>query len=449
MHRYTEEMDEWAQAIVDYAIERIRSSPPSLDGPRSAEELRKAAGETITEEGLGGLEAFRIFAEHLAPATISTDHPLFTAFVPAAPTKASVLFDILVGASSMVGSSWTEGAGAIFAENEALRWLADLAGLGPDAGGTFVSGGSAGNLAGLVAARHAADFRRPGRPARWRLVAADDAHSSIWMTARIMDSDILPVHHDEKGRLTGEALEEALEGEDLDGIFAVVATAGTTNAGMVDDLAGISDVCRRDGIWLHVDGAYGGAGLTAPSVRHLFDGIQHADSLVIDPHKWLFAPFDCAAIIYRDPARAVAAHTQEAEYLADINAANEWMPAHYAYHLTRRVRGLPLWYSLATHGTAAYREAVETVLGTTRGTAEEIRRRRELRLVLEPQLSVVLFERIGWSEADYTRWCDHQLAEGVAFCQPTTWRGERCMRLCFVNPTTTVEAVGGLLDSMR
>jgi L-2,4-diaminobutyrate decarboxylase len=449
MHRYAEEMDAWARAIVDYAIDRIRMSPPTLDGPRPPESLEREVGQTITEEGLGGLEAFRIFVERLAPATISTDHPLFTAFVPAAPTKASVLFDIVVGASSIVGSSWTEGAGAIYAENQALAWLCRLAGLPEGAGGAFVSGGSAGNLAGLVAARHTADAARAGRPARWRLVAADDAHSSIWMAARIMDADVLPVPHDERGRLTGAALEETLEGEDLDGIFAVVATGGATNGGFVDDLSGLSRVCDRLGIWLHVDCAYGGAALAAPAARHLFDGIERADSIVIDPHKWLFAPFDCAAILYRDPALAAAAHTQEAAYLEDINVAREWNPSSFAYHLTRRVRGLPFWYSLATHGTAAYRRAVEAVLDLTRSTAEEVRRRPDLELVVEPELSIVLFRRLGWGRAEYVAWCDRMLAEQRAFCQPTTWRGEPCMRFCFVNPTTTLEAVAGLLDEMR
>jgi L-2,4-diaminobutyrate decarboxylase len=448
MHEYTETMDAWAQAIVDYAIDRIRLSPPPLDGPRPAEALRREVGETITEDGVGGMEAFRIFADHLAPATISVDHPLFTAFVPGAPTKASVLFDILVGASSIVGSSWTEGAGAIYAENQALAWLAHLAGMPDEAGGTFVSGGSAGNLAGLVAARHTADALRPGRPARWRMIAADDAHSSIWTTARIMDVDVLPVPHDERGRLTGAALQTTLEGEDLDGIFAVTATGGTTNGGYVDDLAGIAEVCRRLGIWLHVDCAYGGAGLAAPSVRSLFDGIERADSIVIDPHKWLFAPFDCAAILYRDPRLAAAAFTQQAEYLEDINATGEWTPAQYAYHLTRRVRGLPFWFSLATHGTRAYREAVEAVLDVTRATAEEIRRRPELELVAEPELSVVLFRRTGWTKAEYLAWSERMLREQVAFSQPTTWRGEPCMRFCFVNPTTSVDAVSGLLDTM-
>jgi len=265
-----------------------------------------------------------------------------------------------------------------------------------------------------------------------------------------MDVDVIPVHTGETGRLTGEALNAKLDdgATDTAGLFAVVATAGTTNAGIVDDLKGISDVCQERGLWLHVDGAYGGAGLAAPSIRRLYDGIEDADSLVIDPHKLLFAPYDCAALLYRDPALAARAHTQEASYLDDVNSAEEWSPSHYAYHLTRRVRGLPFWFSLATYGTKAYTEAIETVLQLTRDTADEIRSRPGLELVIDPEISVVVFRRSGWGDADYTAWCETLLREQKAFVLTTTWRGERLMRFCFVNPNTTIEAVRSVLDTM-
>jgi glutamate/tyrosine decarboxylase-like PLP-dependent enzyme len=198
-----------------------------------------------------------------------------------------------------------------------------------------------------------------------------------------------------------------------------------------------------------VDAAYGGAGLAAPSVRTRYVGIERADSLVIDPHKWLFAPFDCAALVYRDPALAAAAHTQEASYLDEVNVADAWSPTHYAFHLTRRVRGLPFWFSLAANGTDAYRDAVETVLTLTRDVAAEIRRRPGLELAMEPELSVILFRRRGWGDADYLTWCADRLREGVAFVLPTTLHGERIMRFCFVNPRTTLDQVIGLLDSME
>ena len=262
-----------------------------------------------------------------------------------------------------------------------------------------------------------------------------------------MDVGVVSVPPDERGRLTGDALRRALD-EDHEGVFAVVASAGATNAGTVDDLAGVADVCVERDLWLHVDGAYGGAGLLAPSVRHLFEGLERADSFIVDPHKWLFAPYDACALLYREPLRAVAAHRQHASYLETAQAEAGLDPADLAYHLTRRARGLPLWFSLATYGTDAYRDAVESVLALTRAAADEIRRRPPLELILEPELSVLLFRRIGWSSDDYEAWWRRLLDAQVAFVQPTSWNGERVARLCFVNPRTTIDHVRAILGTM-
>jgi L-2,4-diaminobutyrate decarboxylase len=447
VHEYTEETEELARAIVAYARFRI-ASPQPLDRVAPPDELARRAGRTITSSGIGWEEALRVWSEVLAPATISTDHPASVAFVPSAPTKASVLFDLIVGASSTIAAGWIDGAGAIWAENEALRWIADLAGFPPEAGGVFVQGGSAGNLNALVTARHAADARRDGdRPPRWRFAAADTVHSSVIAAARVMDVNVLSVPHDERGRLTGDALRRTLD-DDHEGVFAVVASAGATNAGTVDDLIGVADVCLERDLWFHVDGAYGGAGLLAPSVRHLFEGVERADSFIVDPHKWLFAPYDACALLYREPLHAVTAHRQHASYLETAQAESGLDPADLAYHLTRRARGLPLWFSLATYGTDAYREAVESVLALTRAAADEIRRRPTLELILEPELSVLLFRRIGWSSDDYESWWRRVLDAQVAFVQPTSWNGERVARLCFVNPRTTIDHVRAILGTM-
>jgi glutamate/tyrosine decarboxylase-like PLP-dependent enzyme len=197
-----------------------------------------------------------------------------------------------------------------------------------------------------------------------------------------------------------------------------------------------------------VDAAYGGGGLVAPSIRGLYAGIEHTDSLAIDPHKWLFAPYDCCALLYREPALARAAHTQEAGYLDSVNEDLEWSPSHYAYHLSRRARGLPFWFSLATYGTDAYRDAVEKVLAITRETADAIRANPDLELVLDPDLSVVLFRRIGWVGEDYERWWRRILEAQIGFVQPTSWEGEKVMRLCFVNPRTTMDHVRAILGTM-
>ena len=327
MHRYTQDTEHLAQRITGLALDRMRMDAP-LDGPRTPAELEARAGITITPEGLGGDEALRRWVDVLAPATMSVDHPRYLAFIPGAPTEVSTLFDLLVSVQSIYGGSWLESSGAVYAENQALRWISDLAGLPAGAGGCFVPGGTTGNLSALVAARHAAREARGGdRPGRWRVALTAETHSSVvYALEQVMDVDVLYVPADERGRMTGAALARALDEAGDDGVFAAVATSGTTNTGVIDDLAGIAEVCRARRLWMHVDGAYGGAALAAPSVRHLFAGIEHADSFIVDPHKWLFAPFDCCALVYRDPEVARRAHTQHAGYLDTINETRRVEP---------------------------------------------------------------------------------------------------------------------------
>jgi glutamate/tyrosine decarboxylase-like PLP-dependent enzyme len=445
-------MDRLTDAVVAYAVERMQMDPPPLDHPRTEGELRAAAGNTITAKGMGGEAALRIFADVLAPACLSIDHPRYLSFVPAAPTEAAVLFDLVLGATSVYGGSWLEGSGAVFAENEALRWLADVAGMPAEAGGVFVSGGTAGNLSALVAARYRWRGDHPERQTmRPVVLTGSGAHSSVVAAARVMDADVVIVPGDERSRLTGAQLRAtiaSLASGDRERVFAVVVTAGSTNIGVVDDVAGAADVAAELGVWMHVDGAYGGAALLADSVRHLFAGVDRADSLVIDPHKWLFAPFDCAALLYRDPSVARAAHTQHAAYLDVLSRSDEWNPSDFAHHLTRRARGMPLWFSLATYGTDAYREAIEHTLEVTRAGAELVRNADHVELVFEPELSVLVFRRIGWQTPDYLAWSDRLLKAGTAFVVPTTWQEEPVLRCCIVNPLTTVDDLAVVIDSL-
>jgi glutamate/tyrosine decarboxylase-like PLP-dependent enzyme len=221
-----------------------------------------------------------------------------------------------------------------------------------------------------------------------------------------------------------------------------VATAGTTNAGIVDDLLSISEVAKEYDLWFHVDAAYGGAALLAPSVKSLFSGIEFADSITMDPHKWWFAPFDVAAILYRDPKLAKGVHTQNASYLDVLHSEEEvWNPTDYAYHLTRRARGLPLWFSVVVNGTNAYRDAVEASLTLTRDVAQIIRNHPDLELVIEPTLSIILWRRKGWQPQDYAKLQDRLLESQVAFVTPTTWKGETVGRFAFVNPNSTLQMV--------
>ena len=450
MHQFTPEVEELAKEVLDYSLIRLRTDPP-LDGPKTAQELYDLTGNTITEKGLGGHETLKLFKEVLAKACISTDHPRYLAFIPSAPSEYANLFDLVVGASALYGGSWLEGAGAVFAENQALKWISDLAGLPDTAGGVFVQGGTIGNLSALVTARNSFRAKRKD-VGRWVIAASADSHSSIKSAAEVMDVGILLIKPDKNGALQGDACAEAIDKYHNENpahqVFAVVATAGTTNLGIIDNLYGIAEVAKARGIWFHVDGAYGLAALCAPSVRALFNGIEKADSLIVDPHKWLFAPFDACALIYRNPKLAKKAHLQKAAYLDTLDEDNEWNPSDYAIHLTRRARGLPFWFSLAAHGTNAYTEAMERTMTVAKNAADQVRAHPHLKLLMDPILSIIAFERVGWSSEDYENWSDKLLADQIGFVTPSAYKGRSILRFAIVNPWTSESDISEILATL-
>ena len=448
MHEFTAEVEALAREILAYSLDRLKNDPP-LDGPRTSEDLFTEVGNTITARGLGGHEALELFTSVLAKACISSDHPRNLAFIPSAPTEYANLFDLVVGASALYGGSWQEGAGAVFAENQALRWLSDLAGLPESAGGVFVQGGTVGNLSALVVARAEARKKHPDAT-RWVIACSEESHSSIVVAANIMDVDVLKISTAADGKLMGSAVAQAIDelhSTTSKRVCAVVATSGTTNLGIIDDLKGIGSAAHERGIWFHVDGAYGLAALCAPSVRSHFDGIEAADSFIVDPHKWLFAPYDACALIYREPELARAIHSQHASYL-DTLKDGAWSPSDYAIQLTRRTRGLPFWFSLAAHGSDAYTEAMEHTLTVARAAADLVRAHPNLELVCEPELSIVAFTRKGWSAKDYHNWSDQLLADQVGFIPPSSHNGDAILRFAIVNPWTKISDIEMILDRL-
>jgi L-2,4-diaminobutyrate decarboxylase len=448
MHEFTPAVEALAAEVLQYSLERLKDDPP-LDGPRSAQDLFNEVGNTITAKGLGGHQALEVFTNVLAKACISTDHPRNLAFIPSAPTEYANLFDLVVGASALYGGSWQEGAGAVFAENQAIQWLIDLAGLPASAGGVFVQGGTIGNLSALVVARAEARKKHPN-PERWVIACSEEAHSSIVSAANVMDVDVLKVATDANGRLQGMAVAQAIDhlhATTKARVFAVVATSGTTNLGIIDDLKGIGKAAHDRGIWFHVDGAYGLAALCAPSVRQLFDGVEAADSFIVDPHKWLFAPYDACALVYRNPELAKQVHSQHASYLDTLKDEN-WSPSDYAIHLTRRTRGLPFWFSLAAHGTDAYAEAMERTLIVAQQAADLVRNHANLELLCEPELSIVAFTRKGWVAADYQKWSDQLLVDQVGFIPPSSHRGQPIVRFAIVNPWTKISDISIILERL-
>ncbi|HZO68577.1 MAG TPA: pyridoxal-dependent decarboxylase [Kribbellaceae bacterium] len=446
MHEVDQTTEQMVRSVLAYAENRLRMNPVPLDkGMLPAPELYQRLAGLIRETPRHPDEVLGVYTSVIAPSVISADSPRFLGFIPAAPTKASLLFDMLVSCASIQGISWLEASGAIAAENTVLRLIADEAGLPDTAGGCFVSGGSAGNLSALAVARETAK-NRVSAHRRLRVVVGTDAHSSIVNTLRLLEMDALVVETPDH-RLTAETVRSAIDADrDVSDIAAVVCTSGTTNAGIIDDLAGVGAIARERGWWFHVDGAYGGSGIFARSLRSKYDGIELADSFILDPHKWLFTPFDCCAVLYRNPELARTTHTQDASYLDVIHSSDgEWNPTDYAYHLTRRARGLPLWFSLAVYGVQAYRDAIEVAAGLARETAELVRQAPQLELVREPDLGVVLFRRLGWKPEDYDRWAQQLHDDEVAFIPPSKWDGETVGRFAFLHPDTSLDLVREIL----
>ena len=456
MHKIDIDLVDMTMDVMKYVINRLSSTKHKIGKPKKEAELKALVGETITKNGIGGEQAFNLWKEHLAKSNVPIDHPRHLAFVPASPTRAAVMFDLVTSASSIHGAYWMEGAGGIFCENEAMRWIVSLTGLPNGAFGVFTSGGTAANLSAIVTAReYWRSLKQQNNFEKGLIITSIGAHSSIKAMAKVADIDVLLV--DTEDRLEKDALEATINNLPIQKrqlLFAVVATGGTTNAGIVDDLNGVASICEKENLWFHVDAAYGGGALVADSVSHLFKGIAHADSITIDPHKWMFSPYDCGAVIYRNPELAKKAHSQQGSYL-DIfedEGAHGFNPTDYQIQLTRRVRGLPLWFSLATHGTERYKEAVERGIELAQIAGKMIEGKPNVELVRPPSLSCVLYRRIGWEPKDYTNWTYKNHEKGFALVTPTKWKNgntfETVSRFCFINPDTTEKDIEAILDSM-
>jgi L-2,4-diaminobutyrate decarboxylase len=447
LHHLTPDNEALARQVFDLALQR-RRDPPPLNAPQPAHELQPALAAALCAQGVGGSAALQLFTERIVPASISADHPGFLAFIPHAPTEAAIYADWLLSAFPSFTGAWHDGAGIIAAENAVLAWLAGLAGLPAAAGGSFVPGATLGTLAALHAARHQAG-QRGGAPAgRRAVITSREAHASVAAATRVLDVDLITVEPGAGFVLTGASVRAALQAAGPRA-FAVVASAGTTNLGVIDDLPGIAAACREAGAWLHVDAAYGGAVLVSPAARGRLAGIEQADSLVIDPHKWLFAPYDSCALLFRQPALAAPALAQQAEYIDPVHGGVEWNPFNYGIQLSRRGRGLPLWFSLATYGTGAYAAAIDASLALTQQVVQAVRAEPLLELAAEPMLSVVAFHRHGWSAEDCRQWSQRMLREGLAWIAPSSVRGRPALRLCLLNPRASMPHIAQVLATLR
>ncbi|MFX4294209.1 pyridoxal phosphate-dependent decarboxylase family protein [Streptomyces bohaiensis] len=455
------EMREAGRHLVEAVLTRLTTV---ADGPPHAGadpgRLRQLLDGPLPEHPGSLPEAIDTAVRDALSYGIRFDHPRCLAFVPTTGTYPAVLADALAAAFHSVPGAWLVGAGPTQLELTTVRWLCELLGLPPGHGGLFLSGGSAANLTALAAAR---DDRLDGEgvPPGARLYCSSQAHPSVARAAHLIGlrrSQLVVLEPDAELRLPADRLRARIRADRAAGLrpFAVVATVGTTGTGAIDPLPELADICDEFGLWLHADGAHGAAAALTPAGRARCRGLARADSLTVDPHKWLFQPYEAGCLLLRRPellrrSFAMDRHRLDTGYLRPARAGGEETNLDdYGPQQSRGLRALKLWLSLRTFGAAAFRRAVAAGTERAEYAAERVRSTEGLELVTPASLGILTLRCVpaaagasgpGPSGAAADRLQEAVSAEvcagGRAVVLTTDVRGRRALRLCVINPATT------------
>jgi glutamate/tyrosine decarboxylase-like PLP-dependent enzyme len=439
-------------ALVD-EMARNASAPVLRDA--SPEQLRRLLQEPPPDEGLPYEEVLvRVFSD-ITPFRGRPDAPGYLAFIPGFTTWPSAMGDLIASALNLDSCWWAGGAGMTQLELTVLGWFVDWIGYPADASGVLVSGGSAANLTALACARE-----RLAGAMRDDLVVyvSAQSHSSMARAARALGFRpervrVIPV--DRACHLRVDALDRAMRTDMAAGLrpLAVCANAGTTNTGAVDPLPELAELCTARGCWLHVDGAYGGFSVLSARGRAALRGIERADSVTLDPHKWLFQPFECGALLVRDPDGLRLSFEILPDYLRDVSSRTEVNFSDRGLQLSRMCRALKVWMSVQAFGLDAFRAAVDHALDLAEEAAARVEASDELELLAPLELSVVALRRVPPGMTDERRIDAVNAAlvgavesSGDVYVSSTRLFGRQAIRLCVLNPTTTLEHVHKALD---
>jgi aromatic-L-amino-acid decarboxylase len=417
------------------------------DGPSittgTPTDLWAALGGPPPEHGGDPLAALEVLTGVALANMQHADHPRNLARVPGPSSFAGVLGDWLGTGFNAIAASWGGGSGPATVELVALDWLRTLLGMPEGTEAVMLSGGSMANLTAVAAARVSVG---PGV-----CYLSDQTHASITRGLPALGftpEQVRTLPTDEQLRLPLEALAAAVREDRTAGRrpALVIANAGTTNTGAVDPLPGIAALCLAEDLWFHVDGAYGAAaGLCEPGRRAL-QGIELADSLVVDPHKWLFQPYDLGCLLVRRPGALARAFHMSPDYLADVTGAGEEVDLRdRSLELTRRARGLKLWLTFRIHGVERLREAVAHGILLAEHAEHLVAGDERWRVVTPAQLGILTFALRGADHEEHKRRADRLAAEGYAHLTTTWVREQPVLRLCIINPRTTEDDVAGTL----
>ncbi len=437
----------------------------------SSQKIRAQLGAALPQEGAAPEELLSLFGDVLVPNSRANAHPRMFGYVQAPGTAIAAVADLLASALNANLTAWRSAPAAVELERLTIEWIKQIIGCDPAAAGLFVSGGSIANFAALAAAKRAkapADVARAGAHSlqcAMRIYASEETHHSIAKAATLLgigSDNVRLVSVDDRFRIRLDELEAKIREDLREGHlpFCVIANAGTVNTGAFDPLAEISNVAARFGLWLHVDASYGGFARLAPSARALFDGIERADSISLDPHKWLYLPVDCGCVLYRDPQTARAAFAHDAEYTRVISQEADEAFAFWDYgpELSRRFRALKVWMTLKAVGLRAFSDAIEKDLACARRLESLVQASEDFEMLAPVELSIFCFRHVparlrGAPDAEIDAWNERLLvalqADGSSYLSNARIGGRFSLRGCVMNYRTTFEDMEVLLADLR
>lgn len=446
------------QALGDRAVRMVIDHAEGIRDLHATQSITRADAEARLhtpppEQGTPVGELLDLLERDVFPNSFKADHPRFYAFVPSPSNYVSAVGDFLMSGHNVFAGHWLASSAASQLELSVLDWLQQACGLPADAGGIFVSGGSMANLSAIVVAREA---RLGGHDASAVVYASDQTHSSMWKGLRVLGFSREQRHAvatDDAFRMDVQALERAIADDRAAGKtpFCVVANAGTTNTGSVDPLRAIAALCAREGLWLHVDGAYGAASVLHPRGAAALDGIGLADSITLDPHKWLFQPFELGCLLVRDARLLKQAFRVEeddrADYLADVSRhiTEDVNFFERGIQLTRSFKALKLWLSLRTFGLAEFRRAIQVGFDLADAAEAWLRADGRWDIVAPSVLGIACFRWKGDDDAAINaltaRVADRMRTDGYATVMSTMLKGRPAFRLCPIHPAATVDEI--------
>jgi glutamate/tyrosine decarboxylase-like PLP-dependent enzyme len=453
-----DEMRSLGYRVVDLLVDHFAGEGEEGTGRApSRAELEARLREDLPEAGQDPHAVLDQVEADVLPNTMRVDHPRFFGFVPGPNNFIGVLADALAAGFNVFSGTWISGAAAAQVELVVIDWLRELCGLPDTARGLFTSGGSMANVTALAAARHAVLDDEVTDAVAY---CSDQTHTSVDRALRLLGFGPDQLHRlpaDDRFRLDPNALRDAVRADRADGRrpFCVVANAGTTNTGAVDPLPALATVAAEENLWLHVDGAYGAAAVVCERGRERLAGLDRADSLTMDPHKWLFQPFEIGGVLVRDERHLRRAFRLEAEYLADaVGEADEVNFSAYGIQLTRSFRALKLWMTLKVFGRKHVAAAVRRGFERAEQAERLLHDRDDWAIVTPAQMGIVTFRCVpdGWTEEEIDA-LNRRLApalseEGEMFLTKTSLHGRPVLRLCPINPRTTDADLRDTIDRL-